>query len=101
MKLAQWILIMTYEDNEIRDRDFTTVSGETTQVKMMYSDEHTYLENDFCTGCHMSVITCPAIDFGECAFVNECEVGLQEGSPSVGWKRSGLWNMYRELEKVL
>ena len=39
-----------YEDNEIRDRDFTTVSGETTQVKMMYSDEHTYLENDFCTG---------------------------------------------------
>ena len=39
-----------YEDNEIRDRDFTTVSGETTQVKMMYSDEHTYLENNFCTG---------------------------------------------------
>lgn len=39
-----------YENNEIRDRDFTTVSGETTQVKMMYSDEHTYLENDFCTG---------------------------------------------------
>ena len=39
-----------YEDNEIRDRDFTTVSGETTQVKMMYSDEHTYVENDFCTG---------------------------------------------------
>lgn len=39
-----------YEDNEIRDRDFTTVSGKTTQVKMMYSDEDTYLENDFCTG---------------------------------------------------
>ena len=39
-----------YEANEIRDRDFTTVSGETTQVKMMYSDEDTYLENDFCTG---------------------------------------------------
>ncbi len=39
-----------YEANEIRDRDFTTVSGKTTQVKMMYSDEDTYLENDFCTG---------------------------------------------------
>ena len=39
-----------YENDDIRDCDFTALSGETTQVEMMYSDEHTYLENNFCTG---------------------------------------------------
>ncbi len=39
-----------YENDDIRDCDFTALSGETTQVEMMYSDEHTYLENSFCTG---------------------------------------------------
>lgn len=39
-----------YENEDIRNCDFTALSGETTQVEMMYSDEHTYLENNFCTG---------------------------------------------------
>ena len=39
-----------YENEDIHNCDFTALSGETTQVEMMYSDEHTYLENNFCTG---------------------------------------------------
>lgn len=39
-----------YEDSSVRDDTFTREDGSTKNVKMMYSTEHRYLENELVTG---------------------------------------------------
>lgn len=45
---AEWAT--TYEEGQVRDKTFTTEGGEKQSVKLMYSDENLYLENEQATG---------------------------------------------------
>ena len=45
---AEWQKI--YEENQVRDGEFTTEDGEKQEVELMYSEESRYLEDDKATG---------------------------------------------------
>jgi len=45
---AEWENI--YKENQVRDGTFTTESGQTRQVKMMYGEENQYLDDGSATG---------------------------------------------------